>query len=470
MTDRTLSHQLAEFAASVTFETLPPPVVSSVKDRILDTIGICLAAAAEGLADGVIALAEAWGGREEAGIVGRAGRFPAPVAAQVNGTLAHSLDFDDTHLPSILHPSASIVPATLALAEAVGASGRDAIAAAAVGIEVCVRIGMGGQLPEGNVWFDRGWHTTAICGTMGAAALGAKLLGLGVDGIRNALGIAASFASGVIEANRTGGSVKRLHCGWAAHSGLLAAFLAKAGYTGPPTVLEGRFGLYNAFIDARFDPANVVGGLGEEWSIPKIFYKPYPANHYTHGGIDAAIAIRRKYGPLDPDQVERIELGVAGPTLRTIGQPREEKIRPQSGYHAQFSGPFTVATALLGGSGLGVSFDDFTDEKARDPRVLALAAKVEPYADPEADAIYPYQFPAIVRVHFRDGRVVEERVMANRGGPDNPLSPEELRLKFMINATRLVTAERAEQLAEAILALDERGLPVDIVALARPAI
>lgn len=467
MSDRTLSQQLAEFADAVTFESLPPAVVTSVKERILDTVGICLAAAAEGLADGVIALAESWGGREEAGIVGRPGRYPAPIAAQVNGTLAHSLDFDDTHLPSILHPSASVVPATLALAEAIGASGKEAIAAAAVGIEVCVRIGMGGQLPEGNVWFDKGWHTTSICGTMGVAALGAKLLGLRVDGIRNALGIAASFASGVIEANRTGGSVKRLHCGWAAQSGLMAALLTQRGYTGPPTVLEGRFGMYHAFIDGRFDPANVVRGLGTEWSVPNIFYKPYPANHYTHGGIDAAIAVRRKYGPIDPDDIERIELGVAGPTLRTIGQPRDEKIRPQSGYHAQFSGPFTVATALLGGSGLGVSFDDFTDEKARDPRVLALAAKVEPYADPEAEAIYPHQFPAILRVHFRDGRVVEERVMANRGGPDNPLSPAELRLKFTINATRLLAPARADQLADAILALDEHGAPGEIVALAR---
>ncbi|GIW08914.1 MAG: MmgE/Prp family protein [Dehalococcoidia bacterium] len=400
-------------------------------------------------------------------MVGRAGRYPAPMAAQVNGTLAHSLDFDDTHLPSILHPSATIVPATLALAEATGATGRDAIAAAAVGIEVCVRIGLGGQLPEGNVWFDKGWHATSICGTMGAAALGAKLLGLGVDGVRNALGIAASLASGIIEANRTGGSVKRLHCGWAAHSGLMAALLTKQGYTGPPTALEGRFGMYNAFLDARFNEANVVSGLGREWSVPGIFYKPYPANHYTHAGIDAALAVRRKYGPLDPEQIERIELGVAGPTLRTIGQPREEKIRPQSGYHAQFSGPFTVATALLGGGGLGVSFDDFTDEKARDPRLLALAAKVELYADPEAEAIYPNQFPAILRVHLRDGRTLEERVMANRGGPDNPLSPEELRLKFTINATRLVSAERAEQIADAILALDERGSPGEIVALAR---
>ncbi|GIW10697.1 MAG: MmgE/Prp family protein [Dehalococcoidia bacterium] len=468
MSERPLSSQLAEFAAAVHYEDLPPAVIHSAKERILDTLGICLAAAAEGLADGVIALAERWGGREEAGIVGRAGRFPAPVAAQVNGTLAHSLDFDDTHLPSILHPSASIVPATLAAAEASGASGREAIAAAAVGTELCVRIGLGGMVAGSNLWFDRGWHATSICGTLGAAVSAAKLLGLDAAGIAHALGIAASFAGGIIEANRTGGSVKRLHCGWAAHSGLNAAFLAQQGYTGPPTVFEGRFGLYTAFLEGTFDAQAVLAGLGERWELPAIFYKPYPANHYTHAGIDAALAIRRRYGPLDVDQIERIELGVAGPTLRTIGQPREEKIRPQSGYHAQFSGPFTVATALLGGGGLGVSFEDFTDEKARDPRLLALAAKVELYADPEAEAIYPYQFPAILRVFLKDGRVLEERVLANRGGPQNPLSPEELRTKFLLNATRLIPAERAHQLADAILALDQQGTPGDLVARARP--
>ncbi|MCS7001340.1 MAG: MmgE/PrpD family protein, partial [Dehalococcoidia bacterium] len=139
-----LAEQLATFADAVSYESLPPDVRQSVKERALDSIGICLAASAEGLGDGVAALVEAWGGAPAAGVIGRDGRFPAPSAALVNGTLAHSLDFDDTHLPSVLHPSASIVPAALAMAEATGATGEDLIAAIAVGIELCVRVGMGG--------------------------------------------------------------------------------------------------------------------------------------------------------------------------------------------------------------------------------------------------------------------------------------------------------------------------------------
>lgn len=468
MTDQTLAQQLAAFAAKTTFDTLPEAVVRSTKERILDSIGIQLAATEEKLADGVIAMVDVWGGTGESGIVGRSGKYPAPSAALVNGTLAHSLDFDDTHLPSVLHPSASIVPATLAMAEATGASGKDAIVAAALGIEICVRIGMGGYLPDkGNVWFEKGWHATSICGALGAAALSAKLLGLDATGIANSFGIAASMASGVIEANRTGGTIKRLHCGWAAHAGITAALLVKNGYTGPPTVFEGRFGLFTAFLDGAFSEDNVVRGLGETWELPDIFYKPYPANHYTHAGIDAALAIRKQLGTVVPAEIAKIELGSATAPLRTIGEPRAEKIRPQSGYHAQFSGPFTVASALMGGGGLGVSFNDFTDAMAKDADRLALAAKVETFVDAECEKTFPVQFPAVVRVTMNDGRVFEERVMANRGGPKNPLSEDELRLKFSINANRLVSEDRANQIASTILSLESQDTVSGLLALCR---
>jgi 2-methylcitrate dehydratase PrpD len=452
-----LSRALASFSAGAAYECLPSDVMCSVKQRVLDTVGICLASAHFGLADGVVDMVGHWGGRAEAGLIGNDhARLPAPQAALVNGTLAHSLDFDDTHLPSVLHPSASVVPAALAMAQAEQRTGRELLAAIAAGIEVTVRVGMGGYLPEvGNVFFERGWHATSICGTLGAAVAGARLLGLDADGIQHALGIAASMGSGVIEANRSGGTVKRLHCGWAAHAGLTAALLVRHGYTGPPTVLEGRFGFYEAFLGGTYDPLAVTAGLGERWEVPGIFFKPYPANHYTHAGIDAALAIRQQLGTVEPERIQRIELGAARSALRTIGEPREEKVRPRSGYHAQFSGPFTVATALLGGGGLGVYFDDFTDERARSPRLLALAARVETFVDDECDRIFPLQFPAVLRVTLDDGTCLEQRVMHNRGGPDNPLSEEELRTKFRLNAEHLLSRDRAEQLADAIAHLDK---------------
>jgi 2-methylcitrate dehydratase PrpD len=466
----TIAQTLAEFAAATAFEDLPPQVVHSVTQRVLDTLGICLAASSFGLADGVADLVGGWGGREESGVVMRVGRYPAPQAALVNGTLAHSLDFDDTHLPSVLHPSASVVPAALAMGEAAGATGAQVIAAIAVGLEITVRTGMGGYLrDEGNVFFNRGWHATSICGTLGSAATGARLIGLGRQGIQDALGVAASLGGGIIEANRAGGTVKRLHCGWAAHAGLVAAQLARNGYTGPPSVFEGRFGFYQAFLDGHYDRRAVLDGLGKRWAVPDIFFKPYPANHYTHAGIDAALAVRREHGgPIEAEQVEEIKLGTAEGALRTIGEPRSEKVHPRSGYHAQFSGPFTVATALTGGGGLGVSFDDFTDERAREPRLLALAEKVETYVDAECDRIFPREFPAVLRVRLRDGRAYEQRVMHNRGGPGNPLSEAELREKFWLNARRVLSPERTEALAGAALALDRAERVVDLISLTRP--
>ena len=449
--------RLAAFAAGVSPDALPPAVAASIRERILDTLGIALAASGLDTSAMARSVGRAWGGPAEATVVAFGDRLPAAGAGFVNGVLAHSLDFDDTHLPSVLHPSASIVPAALAAAEAVNASTAAAIAAAAAGYEVCVRTGMAAYDRKlGNsVFFERGWHATSICGTLASAVVAAKLFGLDAEGIGHALGIAASMGSGIIEANRAGGSVKRLHCGWAAHAGIAAAQCAKAGLTGPLSALEGRFGFYQAFCGGTFDEKELLDGLGTSWCIPGIFYKPYPANHFTHAGIDAALRLRQKVAVED---IAAIELGVAGPTVRTIGEPREQKVRPQSGYHAQFSGPFTIAAAFLGGGGLGLDLDDFTDDNAADPRYLDLAAKVSVYAESECDRIFPNQFPAVLRVTTRSGAVLEEKVLTNRGGPGNPLSVEELKVKFTGNAARAMTRAQAEALASAIL--DPRPQPV----------
>ncbi len=468
MPEATIAQKLAAFAAGVRPGSLPDEVESSIRDRILDTLGLCLGAIPEGTSAMALRVARSWGGPEESTGIGHAGRLPATGAAFLNGVLAHSLDFDDTHLPSVLHPSASVIPGILAVAEQTGASLDEAIAAAAAGYEVCVRTGMAAyDRGLGNsVFFERGWHATSICGTLGVAAGAGKLLGLSESGIADALGIAVSMGSGVIEGNRAGGSVKRLHCGWAAHAGVVAAQCAREGFTGPPTAFEGRFGFYQAFCGGIAAPAEIEQGLGTEWCIPGIFYKPYPANHFTHTGIDAALTLRRKVAV---DEVASVRIGVASPTVRTIGEPREQKIRPQSGYHGQFSGPFTFAAAFLGGGGLGVALEDFSDRNARDPRYLALAAKVEIVADPECDRIFPNQFPAVVRLTTVTGETLEERVMSNRGGPERPLSRDELRVKFGNNAARTVDDKTATRLADAILEMGGSRRVGELMALAVPA-
>lgn len=453
----TALNRLSEFAAGVSHSTLPSLVSECVKEHVLDTVGVCLAATKLDTSDMSARLARSWGGPEEATVLGFGDRLPAVGAAFVNGTLAHSLDFDDTHLPSVLHPSASIVPAVLAVGEAVGASGKEIIAAAAAGYEVCIRTGMAAydRTLGNSIFFERGWHATSICGTLGAGVAAAKLYGLDADRIGHALGIAVSMASGVIEGNRAGGSVKRLHCGWAAHAGIVAAQAARAGFTAPPSALEGRFGFYQAFCGGRFDDAELARGLANHWSVSEIFYKPYPANHFTHAAIDASLRLRKRVAVED---IAEIEVGVASPTLRTIAEPTEEKRRPRSGYQAQFSGPFTVAAAFLGGGGLGLWLDDFTDQKASDIRYLQVADKVRFVANSECDAIFPNQFPAVLRLRARSGEVFEEKILVNRGGPQNPLSVDELKTKFMANSRCSLTEEAASALAQAIMSLD--GQPI----------
>jgi 2-methylcitrate dehydratase PrpD len=467
--DVALAERLGEFAAAHPYDTLPDEVRDSVRRRVLDVIGLCAAATPLDTSQAAIAWARAQGGAAQSHAVGVPEALPANEAAFVNGVLAHSLDYDDTHLPSILHPSASVVPAALAAAESAGAPGRDVIAAVAAGLEICVRLGMAGyDREEGNsLFFERGQHATSICGAIAGAASAALLLGLGVPGVTNAMGVAVSMASGVIEANRTGGTVKRLHCGWAAHAAVSAAQLVQRGFTGPPTALEGRFGFFEAFLSGRFAAEELTAGLGTRWEVPGIFFKPYPANHFTHTGIDAAIALRER--GLRPEQVRRIILGVAAPTVRTIGEPIDVKRTPDTGYSAQFSGPYTATAALLGGGGLGLALDDFTDELARDPRRRELMATVDVVGDDRCTEIYPYQFPAVLTVETVDGSTLEEQVLVNRGGPGRPLTAEELTRKFNDNAGRVLDADATRAIEEAVWKLDQLADVADVLApAARP--
>jgi 2-methylcitrate dehydratase PrpD len=466
MTPETLLQEVSRFAAGVRNDNVEAEILRDARRRTTDIIGIALAASGMEPARVVGGMIEGWGGEEQAGVIGGGERYPAASAALMNGTLAHSLDYDDTHLPSVLHPSAAVVPAALAAAEASGATGLDLLAAIAAGDELVVRVGMAGYDPAlGNsIFFEKGLHATSIAGTLGAALAAAMVYGLGEEEISHAVAISASMGAGIIEANRTGGTVKRIHCGWAAHSGVTAAELAAHGLTGPPTAFEGRFGFLQAYLGDGADAEALTRGLGEQWELMRIFFKPYPANHFTHAGIDAAITLREE--GLDIEGLEEIELGVASPVLRTIAQPEDEKARPKTGYAAQFSGPFTVATALVGGGGLGVSLEDFTDEAVEDPVKLDLASRVRCFADEECDSIYPNQFPAVLRVRLKNGEVRESRVSHNRGGPENPLSNEELEVKFRTNARRALPAKQVEELRCALEALGEADTVGDVMRLA----
>lgn len=462
MKERTLAEQLGDFAATSYADGVPDDVATSVQQRVLDVLGLCVAAHRLPTSAAAVGHVLDQGGHAQATAVGAPTRVTAAQAAFANGVLAHSLDYDDTHLPSVLHPSASVVPAALAAAEHAGASGEQVVRAVAVGLEVAVRLGMAGYDEQlGNsVFFEHGQHATSITGAMGSAVAASLLYG--ADPV-HALGLTASMASGIIEANRTGGTVKRLHCGLAAQAGVTAAQLVRRGFTGPPTVLEGRFGFFEAWLHGQFFPAAVTDRLRTEWSVPGIFFKPYPANHFTHTTVDAGRAFRER--GVTPDQVASVVVGVAGSTARTIGEPIEVKRTPETGYQAQFSGPFAFAAGLLGGGGLGTGLDDYTDALAQDPERRALMAKVDVVADDECDAIYPFQFPAVVTLTTTAGDVLVEKVLTNRGGPARPLTDDELTTKFRDNVAGRLDDAAADAVRRAALGLRDAA---DVTPLLSP--
>lgn len=462
---QTLGEQIAEFAVSAATDGVPDAVATSVQQRTLDILGLCVAAHRLDTSAAAIEHVLDQGGHGQATIVGHPDRVPATQAAFANGVLAHSLDYDDTHLPSVLHPSASVVPAALAAAEHAHADGPLTVRAIAVGLEVAVRLGMAGydQALGNSVFFEHGQHATSITGAMGAAVAASLVYGADRSGTLNALGLTASMASGIIEANRTGGNVKRLHCGLAAQNGVTAAQLVQRGFTGPPTVLEGRFGFFEAWLHGQYFPSSVTEGLGSEWAVPGIFFKPYPANHFTHAVIDAGLAFRAR--GVCPDDVASITVGVPHAVVRTIGQPIEGKRRPLTGYQAQFSGPYAVTAGLIGGSGLGVGLDDFTDELVHDPVRLELMAKVDVVSDERCDAIFPHQFPAVVTLRTTSGETLVEEVLTNRGGPDRPLSDDELSIKFRNNVQGRLPDDAADTVRRDVLALN---VAEDVGAVLKP--
>lgn len=461
--DVTLSGHLARFADTTRREPLPDDVAASVRDRILDVLGLCLGGRELDTSAAALAYVREQGGAGQAHVIGDADLVPAALAALANGVLAHSLDYDDTHLPSVLHPSASVIPAALAAAEAADADGDALLAAVAAGLEVCVRLGMAGYDREArnSTFFEHGQHATSICGAIGGAVAAAMLLGLDSDGIAHAIGVSASMAAGLLEANRTGGTVKRLHCGWAAHAAVSAAQLVRHGFTGPPTVLEGRFGFFEAFLRGEFDPAEITDGLGSRWAVPGIFFKPYPANHFTHTIVDAGRALREQ--GVDPAGIVSLTIGVPAAVVRTVGEPLERKQAPRTQYEAQFSGPYAAVVGLLGGAGLGASYADYDVALLDDPARVRLMACADVVADDECTAIFPYQFPCVLTARTSDGREWTAKVLVNRGGPDHPLTTDELRTKFRDNVAGVLTDDAATAVEKSVTGLGSGTGPGDLL-------
>jgi 2-methylcitrate dehydratase PrpD len=395
------------------------PMRDTAERLLLDVAGLCVAARGT---DYVRAALTAWSAAGPCSALGHAQALEAAGAAFVNGTAAHGEDFDDTFEGGPVHAGAVVVPAVLAVAERDSLSGEQLLRGIAVGAELMCRL----SLVAPKLIHKAGFHPTAVLGAIGAAAGVAVSLNLSKNHLVNALGIAGSMASGIIEYLAEGAWTKRMHAGWAAQSGIRAADLARAGFIGPRTLLEGTHGLYHGF--ARAAPADwsaLLEGFGRRWLAASIAFKPYACGTMTQPYVDCARRLAKK---VELEAIEDIVCEAAEGTLHRLWEPLAAKQRPPNGYAAKFSQPYCIAAGLvLGHAGL----DAFTDERVRDARLLALAAKVRYEVDPHNP--YPREFTGHVRVRLKGGEVLEERQAHMRGGAKEPLARAELEEKFRLN-------------------------------------
>lgn len=450
----TCAEVLSEFTHDLGLDAIPREVRENVALRVLDILGIALASTTQDFAPSLLGLVEAWGGGE-CTVIGTKLHAPAPMAILTNGSLAHGLDYDDTHTAAICHASAVVVPTALALGESLALDGATVLAAMVAGYESITRIGMAAP----GEFHARGWHATGVCGTFAATLVAGKCLGLSRSQLTAALGIAGSFASGVLEHLEDGSWVKRLHPGWAGHSGALAAGLARGGFTGPATILEGRFGLYRTFLGRVPDLSRVTAELGSRWEALRVAFKPYPCCHYNHAYMDCAARLKREHG-LTPGAIQEVECLVPAGQVPIVCEPLEAKRRPRTPYDAQFSLAYSVAAALVDDE---VGVDTYSPERIKDERLLAVARKVRYTVDP--GSAFPRTFPGRLRIRLVDGRVLEAAEPFNRGSAENPLGVSEVVAKFRRNAGRVLPPSRVATLEEAALGLERASSLRPLLAL-----
>jgi len=455
-----ITRQLAEFAAGLSYEDLPGEVIERTKRLILDISGVMVRArhdaeSTPSLLAAVSRLGLVGGG---CSVIGDDAGYVPTAAALINGTLAHSLDFDDTHAEGSLHSSAPIVPAALAAAEMTDASGRDLITACVAGYEIQIRLSLA-LGPSDH--YERGFHPTATCGVFAAAAAAGKLLGMDAGGIQNAFGIALSQAAGSMQFLVDGSWTKRSHVGQAASNGLMCATLAAEGFKGSEQAFEGRAGFFHAYAPNP-DPDRATVGLGETWETLRLGVKPYPSCRYSHSALDGLTALMREHG-IDASDVESVEIGLSEVGWKIIGDPEDVKRNPDSIVAGQFSMPFCAAVVLREG---GMVWDDYA-KHINDADTLSLCRRIKTVVDERAEAAFPECMSSAVRI-TTDAGTFETFVEDPKGEPANFMTDDEFRSKFDGLAAPYLSEAGAERFTQAILSLEQANSVRSITALAHP--
>jgi 2-methylcitrate dehydratase PrpD len=429
---------IVRFVKDLQFDQLPVEVVQKAKQCILDTIGCTLVGAVTSdNARIVIDVTKELGGNREATIFGDGFKTTTANAALANGTSGHSLDLDDTHREAFFHAGVGSIPAVLAMAEKIGSSGKEVITATVAAFEVSIRLALAVN-PSLKL---RGFHTTGTCGTFGGAVGAGKLLDFNEEQLVNALGLAGTQAAGIWQFNEDGDMSKRLHAGKAAANGILAALLAKRGFTGPYRVLEGRFG-FPAALAGEYKAEMMREGLGKKYRIMEVGFKIHAACRYANAPIDAALLIANKYG-INPEKILRGKVRAC-----KIAADQLKKKDVQTLLDAQMSGPFSVALAIVHRK---AGYRDFL-EGIKEEAVLELAKKIDMVEEPKFGL---KDRTAIVEITTIDGRTFKQEVKLAKGEPEIPLTKEEMEAKFKELASTALSGTKVVGALQMVHGLDE---------------
>lgn len=447
-----LTAQLAERLVRFRLTDVPAEVVRHAKLLLVDTLGAMLAASNPKYSATRILMAYARevGGRPEASLVGQRGKTSCVNAALVNGTLGYYCDIEPHHVKGILHAPAVMLPASLAVAEKLDASGARLLEAMILGIEVTCRVS---YALNPTALYNRGFHPSAVCGAFGAAAAAGRLFRLDAKKTAIALGLALQQASGLLAwaSDHTENS-RPFSPGLAARNGVTAALLAHLGFGGPPVPFEGKYDVFTAFSGERH-PEALLADWGEHFHVPEFAYKQYSSCSFTHPGLDALLTLAREHG-LKPADVKSILLRF-----------------PISGKHMiddnelkSHCAQYILPVGLVFG---GVLIDDILEDRLRHPEVARLRAATRMEGDPELEKTWPGQYASIVEVKTADGRTLSCRVDDAKGTMRNPLSPAEIHAKYLKLATTVTTAARAEQIAALAARIERATAARDLAALLR---
>lgn len=441
---------LARHISSTNYEDIPPAAIDRGKKSFMDALAVMLAAGTlgEGCRE-FVQLAVSSGGKEESTILGFGKKAPAVMAVFANGSMAHALDFEDSHDGALVHPNAATIPAALAVSELLGnVSGKDFLTAVVLGSDIVCRLGLA---IEDNL-LEYGWYMPPIMGAFGAAAAASKLLKLTEGQVLDAFSLTLCQATCSAELIHNPHSVVRsIRDAFSAKAGVISAMLARQGITGFAEPLEGKAGFFSAYARGNYSSLQLTENLGKVFEGANVSFKPWPSCRGTHSCIDAVLQIVDEHG-LHCDDVEKIRV-VVSPVNRMLCEPLSRKQRPELAIDAKFSIPFVVATALYYGR---VSLEHFTSDSLKNEAVLDIAQRVSYEIDDtlsRSETVHSY-------VEIKTGNATfSKKVTVPYGHPENPMSQEALVAKFMDCAgysSKILSGEKLDNLVDLLVNLDQQ--------------